>query len=301
VVVVGTIAGIAIYDNRVRPFRTTVLEVDGTSIKMSYFLKRVAISSQQPVSVLQMIAREEMLKEEAPRQPYGITVTAQDIDRYARDLARGKEAAIGENEFREWYRQQLNESRLSDTELRDLLRTAVLTERMSRYLGERVPTVADQVFVNMIAVKDSAIGAEVKRRYDEGQDFAALAWKYSKDPQSKENGGRVGWFPRGVLAAGLDSVAFELELRESSEPIYVDEQTTILIMISARAASRQIDDRSREVLRSRALDGWYQGAYARHTIAFRGFRGGYDSQTEAWVQRELLKMGVTLKRTGPFS
>jgi parvulin-like peptidyl-prolyl isomerase len=299
IVTVGAIAGVAIYDDRVRPFQTTVLEVDGTTIKMGYFLKRVAISRQQPVSMLQTLAREEMLKEEAPNPPYSIAVTAQDIDQYARDLARGTSATIGDAEFREWYRQQLNEYRLSDAEFRDLLRTTVLTQKMSRYLGERVPTVADQVFVNMIAVKDAATGAEVKRKFEAGQDFASLAREYSSDAQLKTDGGKVGWFPPGVLLSSLDSEAFALKPGQASDPMYIDDQTTILLMVSARAAARQIDAKSLETLRSKALDNWYQEAYARHTIAFKGFHRGFDSETEAWVQRELLKMGIQLTPSGP--
>jgi len=246
-----------------------------------------------------MLAREQMLKEEAPRPPYSIAVTGQDIDAYARDLARGKDASIGDAEFREWYRQQLNESRLSDAEFREILMTSLLTQRMSSYLGRQVPTTADQVFVNMIAVRDAATGAEVKQKYDAGQDFSALARQYSSDPQLKQNGGKVGWFPPGVLAAGLDSQAFSLKTGEASEPLYIDDQTTILLMVSARAAGRQIDAQSLDALKARALDNWYQDAYARHKIAFKGFRRGFDSETEAWVQRQMLKMGVQLTPSGP--
>ena len=299
VVAVAAIAGVAIYNDRVRPFQATVLQVDGSSTRMSYFLKRVALSRQQPVSVLQMLAREEMLKEEAPNPPYSIAVTSQDIDQYARDLARGKDATIGDAEFHEWYRQQLNETRFTDAEFREILLTSLLSERMSGYLARQIPTTADQVFVNMIAVKDSATGAEVKRKYEAGQDFSALAREYSTDPQLKANGGKVGWFPPGVLASGLDSEAFALKTGEASDPLYIDDKTTILLMVSAKAAARQIDAQSLETLRSRALDSWYQGAYARHTIAFKGFRRGFDSETEAWVQRQLLKMGIQLNPSGP--
>ncbi len=299
VIAVAAIAGVAIYDDRVKPFQATVLEVDGTSVKMSYFLKRVALSRQQPLSVLQMLAREQMLREEAPNPPYSIAVTAQDIDSYARDLARGKDAAIGDAEFREWYRQQLNESRLSDAEFRELLLTSLLTQRMSGYLSGQVPTTADQVFVNMIAVKDAATGAAVKRKYDSGQDFSALAREYSTDPQLKQNGGKVGWFPQGVLAPGLDAQAFTLKTGQASEPLYIDDQTTILLMVSAKAAARQIDAQSLDALKAKALDNWYQEAYARHTIVFRGFRRGFDSETDAWVQRQMLKMGIQLTPNGP--
>ncbi len=297
--VVAAIAGIAIYDDRVKPFQTTVLEVDGVPVKMSYFLKRVAISRQQPINVLQMLAREQMLKEEAPRPPYNITVTAQEIDQYAREIARGADQTIGDAEYREWYRQQLNETRLSDAEFTDLLRTSLLTRKMSDYVGARIATVADQVFVNMIILKDSDTATQVKSRLDAGQDFASLARQYSTEQQTKDSGGKVGWFPRGVLQAGLDSVAFALDVGQPSQPIYIDQNTTVLLMISAKAAARPIDDKSLQVLRSQALDAWYQDAYARHRIAFRGFSRGFDSQTQAWVARELAKRGIDLSQPGP--
>ena len=299
VVVVGTIAGVAIYDDRVKPFRTTVLQVDGASVRMDYFLKRVAISRQAPINVLQMLAREEMLKEEAPKPPYNITVTAQEIDQYARSLARGNEATIGESEYKEWYRQQLNESRLTDAEFKELLKTSLLTRKMTDYLGRRVSPAADQIFLNMITVTDATVGAEVKKKYDAGQDFASLAREYSTDPQLRQNGGRAGWFPRGVLQGGLDSVAFKLKILELSEPIYVDEKTTVLVMVSEKSAARQIDEPALHALQSGALDSWYQDEYPKHAIALKGFRRGFDSETDAWVQRQLLKMGITLTQGTP--
>ncbi len=88
--------------------------------------------------------KEEIIKQVVTKPPYSITVTEQDIDQFARDIARGKNKTIAENEFREWYRQQMNESSLSDAEFKDLLRAKLLSLRMSKYLGERVPTIADR-------------------------------------------------------------------------------------------------------------------------------------------------------------
>ncbi len=290
VLVIGGIAGVAIYRDRVMPFRTIVLEVDGTSINMRYFLKRVAMSGAQPIDMLQTLAQEEIIKKTATKPPYNITATAQDIDQFARDLARGQDETIGDAEFREWYRQQLNASRLSDAEYRELLRTRLLAVRMSEYLGTRLSTVAEQVFVNMIPVKDSDVAAEAKAKYDAGTDFAALARQYSVSPELKDRGGKVGWFPRGVLDPGIEETAFALAVRTCSEPIYLDQQSFVLIMVSDRVAARQIDDDSMKVLKSKALGVWLNGEYGHHHVKFHGFRSGYDSETDAWVQRQLLKM-----------
>jgi hypothetical protein len=290
VVIVGSVAGIAVYRDRVMPFRTIVLEVDGTAIRMRYFLKRAAMSRASTVTVLQTLAQEQTIKEEAARPPYQLAVTPQEVDRFARVLAQGDAETIGESEFKEWYRQQLNENRLTDGEYREFLGTQLLIRRMSDWLGERVPTVAEQVFVNLIAVKDLAAAAEVKEKYDAGQDFAVLAREYSVDPASREQGGRIGWFPRGVLDHGLDDAAFGLEIGEASDPLSIGEQMVVVIMVSERFAAREIDEQSRAVLKSKALADWYQGEIPNHTVRFHGFHDGYDSETDAWVQRQLTSM-----------
>jgi len=289
VVIVGTITGIAIYRDRVAPFKITVVAVDDATINMGYFLKRVALSGGDPMLVLQRLAEEELLRQVATEPPYSITVSEDDMDILARDLARGENETIDEMEFREWYRQELNETGLSDSEYRELLTSVVLERRMSDYLGERVPTVAEQVLVHMIPVEDRSTGDRVKAEHDAGEEFATLARVYSVSPTVAEKGGELGWFPRGVLDSQTDRVAFGLETGEGSEPFYSGEQIVVL-MVSDRVAARQIEDQSLQILRSRALQKWYAEVSSSHEVKYYGFEKGYDSETNAWVLWQLQRM-----------
>jgi parvulin-like peptidyl-prolyl isomerase len=290
VLIVGGIAGYAIYRDRMAPFNTIVLEVDGARINMHYFLKRVAMSGEPALTTLQALTKEELIKQTATKPPYDITVTEQDIDQFARDIARGKSKTVDEGEFKEWYRQQLNESRLSDAEFKDLLKTRLLALRMSKYLGDRVPTIAEQVFVHMFPLKDFATGKAVKQKLDAGEDFAALARAYSMDPKLKERGGVVGWLPRGVIDPGFDKVAFELEIGQCSDPMFIDKHTVVIIMVSDKAGAREIDAQLLKVVRSRALDHWLKEEKQYHKVRYRGFKNGYDTETDAWVQWQLQRM-----------
>jgi len=51
-----------------------------------------------------------------------------------------------------------------------------------------------------------------------GINFADYAKMYSDDPGSKENGGELGWFGKGVMIAEFENTAFGLKIGEISEP-----------------------------------------------------------------------------------
>ncbi len=50
-------------------------------------------------------------------------------------------------------------------------------------------------------------------------NFADYAKKYSEDPGSKENGGDLGWFPKGAMVPEFEKIAFESDVGTISEPI----------------------------------------------------------------------------------
>jgi len=290
VVIVVVIAGIAMYRERIMPFRTTVLIVNEASIDMRYFLKRVAISGEPPIQVLQTLTEEEILKQTVTKPPYNIKVSEHQVERFSRDMFRGENETIGEREFKEWYRQQLNEIRFSDDEYRAVLKTMLLRVEMSEYLADRISPVAEQVFVNAIPVTDFSVGIEVKQKYDSGEDFSALAFEYSVDPILKKSEGIVGWCPKGILDRVVDSVAFELEISEASDPVYINNQSSVVIMISDKADARQIDEQLLSILKDRALDEWLLEEKSKHRVEFHGFTNGYDSETDAWVNWQLMRM-----------
>jgi parvulin-like peptidyl-prolyl isomerase len=287
--VVAAAAGIGIYLDQVAPFRATVLVVGDRSVTMRYFLKRVSMSGQAPLDVLQALVSELIIRDLAPEPPYNIEVTDQDVDRFLRDLARGGSETIKESDFKEWYRQKLNETRLSDAEFRDLARTNVMTVRLTDYLARRVPTVAEQVHLRMIPLRDPADAARIKARLQSGESFGALARELSSDPKLRDNGGDIGWFPRGALPPQLAKAAFDdLKVGEASDPLGLGDQTVVIFV--AEKATRQVEGDSLEKLKASALSDWVRSEYQYEKVEFHGFHGGYDSETDAWVKWQLQRM-----------
>ena len=61
---------------------------------------------------------------------------------------------------------------------------------------------------------DSLVG-ELRR----GTDFAALAKRYSDDSTTRESGGELGWFRRGVMVKPFETAAFSLRPGDISGPV----------------------------------------------------------------------------------
>lgn len=288
VVVVGGIAGFAIYRERAAPFETTVLVVDDAEIKMRYFLKRVRMARRDPLEMLQLLTRELMIVQVAPQPPYSIEVSEQDVDQLIRDLARGDGDSVTDAEVREWYRQQRNDNQLSDDEFRELLRRDVLTARLTMYLAERAPTVAEQVRLYLIALPTYEEATAAAQQLAEGADFYALARELNTDPRLKERGGDLGWVPREALSAALATV-FDLPVGEPSPVLPLGERFGIG-MVAERAAAREIAAEALQAVKGTALDRWFSAEYQYHTVEFHGFNNGYDTETDLWVKWQLQRM-----------
>ena len=67
--IVGGVAGFAIYRDRVKPLQTKVLIVDDLSVEMRYFLRRVRMVGREPLEVLQLLTRELIITQVAVKPP----------------------------------------------------------------------------------------------------------------------------------------------------------------------------------------------------------------------------------------
>ncbi|MEG0385325.1 peptidylprolyl isomerase [Solibacillus cecembensis] len=70
-----------------------------------------------------------------------------------------------------------------------------------------------------ILVEDEATAKEVAKKINAGEDFAAVAKEYSKDPGSAEKGGDLGWFTVGMMVPEFNDAAYALEVNKISEPV----------------------------------------------------------------------------------
>jgi foldase protein PrsA len=288
IVLILIIVGVSLYINAA-PFRRIIITVDDTSINMDYFLMRTRLADGDPMAMIQQLTNEQLIKIEAPR--YVAEVTPEDIDQELRRIASGESETISEDEFKEWYRQVLNENDFSDSEYKEIVATSLLAARLQVYLGERMSTVAEQVHLHAILLGTNEDAEKIRARWEAGEDFADLAREVSLDKVSGEEGGDLGWLPRGILPPGFDEVVFDdLIIDDVSEPLaYIsdyqsEEMFYYLLMVSEKADAREIDEEPLQILKAQVLDDWLSAEIKFHEVEW-----DFNSEIYAWMNWQLAK------------
>jgi len=291
VIFICVVTAVFIFSKHRAPFLTNVLEVNDSSIRMDYFLKRVFIAQSNSMIVLQTLINEEIIKQTATRPPYNISISEADIDHRLKTLAQDQIGSNDEKAYKAWFQQYLEQTRFTLDELRELVRTNLLTQRLMLYLEERVPTVGEQVHLFMIPQRSLEESHVAKRRLDSGEDLITLAKELAIDPELGAWSGDLGWILRSDLEENLSRAAFdELDVGQISTPIVLDEQLTVIIMVAERATARRIEAEIVEKLKSRALNQWLLREKQHHRISTHGLNNGFDRETESWIKWQLQKM-----------
>jgi foldase protein PrsA len=113
------------------------------------------------------------------------------------------------------YAKKFQEKVIGDTKLDD--------EKLKKHYDENSSVYnIEQVRARHILIKQDEKDAEKKakeilEKLKAGEDFAALAKEFSKDPGSAAKGGDLGFFPKGVMVPEFEQAAFTLKPGEISE------------------------------------------------------------------------------------
>ena len=285
------IAAVILYEIYLAPYRKPVLTFDGNVIRMQYFLDRAKLIGNTQ-STLQQLAYEQTVKLAAPT--LGVTVSESEVDNA---LHQAAESATSSNEtsfdtstqagFDAWYKEQLKKSGLSTTQYRDMVRTGLIANQIESAMASNVPAKAEQIHLHIMVFNTQAAADAAKARVDRGESFAAVAKAVSVDAQSKENGGDIGWFPKGVLP--YDDTVFALEIGQISSPVLSNPSSPttsqyLLFLVSEKDPSRDVDPAAKATMVQNAFYYWLQDQMTKHKIEYK-----LTTDDQAWVQWQLTK------------
>lgn len=93
-----------------------------------------------------------------------------------------------------------------------------------------------EVRASHILVKTEEEAKEIKKKLDQGEDFAALAKEKSTDPGSAPRGGDLGFFTRDRMVKAFSDAAFSLKVNEVSNPVQSPFGFHIIKVVEAKDA-----------------------------------------------------------------
>ena len=168
----------------------------------------------------------------------------------------------------------------SDTALiRSVAKARVLRAKLNEALG-KVPTAQEQVRARHILVADEAAAQTVVERLEAGEDFAALATELSTDNSTKEAGGDLGFFPRGIMVPEFEATAFSLTAGETSPPIETQFGYHV-IRVEEHEEQREILDYQLQQIRANAINRWLDEQLTTVQIERR-----LDDRLIEWAERQ---------------
>lgn len=103
--------------------------------------------------------------------------------------------------------------------LRELIKTDILRKKLFAAIKAELPITQDEVWARHILVADEETAKKVVEELKANPDWKTLAAKYSIDPGSKDSGGDVGWFGKGMMVPEFEEAVFKMAIGDISSPI----------------------------------------------------------------------------------
>ncbi len=229
----------------VETFRRELARFEAGRTALGFVVADQASYEQQ---VLDLLVEQELIRQMAAAQ--GIVITDSEVDQ----VIGGMIAETGQEYFDTW----LAENYYTLEEFREVIRLDLATQRLIAPLIESVPTTTEQVHARHILVNTQAQAEEVLARLQAGEDFGALAAQYSADVTARDNGGDLGWFPRGgLLVPEVEEAAFALQPGQISAVVPSALGFHIIQTLEFDPA-RPVEDETRDLMIQRAIQAWQQ-------------------------------------------
>jgi parvulin-like peptidyl-prolyl isomerase len=234
VLLAGIVAGFAYfffqgwYEENVQRPHSEALQVDGSTIDLDYFARRLKLfvttyglqdtsQAQTAISItIGMMEGEEMLRQRA-FPDLGVSASAGEIELEISDrlgLTESNPEALAAA-----LEPELKSSDLSEGEYRQMVESDILNAKVQRVFSLSVPDTTEQVRMRQILVGTEDEARSVLERLDAGEDFGDLARELSLDTATKEEGGERDWVARDELDLSYAVKVFELEVGTFSQPI----------------------------------------------------------------------------------
>jgi parvulin-like peptidyl-prolyl isomerase len=201
---------------------------------------------------------EQVLTEQAAAAE-GIFVSDEEVDAYMQEM-------IDENGGTEAFRAKLAEWGETEEDAWREVRAQLIGMQMTQRIVEGVPTTAEHIHARHILVDTLEEAERILAQLQASADFATLAKAYSQDVSTRDNGGDLGFFPRGILVAPeVEMAAFDLQPGQFSGVV-----TSVLgyhiVQVVERDPARPVAQENLRLLQDQAVQEWIEGLWSQADV-----------------------------------
>ncbi|MGG0737162.1 peptidylprolyl isomerase [Niallia taxi] len=229
----------------------TVASVDGEKITQNDLDE--ALNKQYGTSILQTLIANKVVDLEAEKEKIKVTDKEQkaELDDLI-ESSGGEDAFNAALEANGASKADIEEELLRYLKIKKLLepRIEITDDQIKSYFDENKASfdTPEQVEASHILVADEKTAKEVKKKLDDGEDFADLAKEYSTDTATKDNGGELGYFSSGQMVEEFEKAAFSMDVDEISDPVKTDNGWHIIKVTGHKdAVEAKLDDHKDEI------------------------------------------------------
>jgi len=189
----------------------------------------------------------------------GVVVSDADVDAYVQVM-------VEENGGDEAYRAKLAEWGETYEDAWKEVRAQLIGMAMTQRVVDRVPTTAEHVHARHILVDNPTEAERILAQLQAGADFAALAQSYSQDTNTRESGGDLGFFPRGILMAPeVEEAAFALQPGQFSG-VVSSALGYHVVQVVERDPAGPVGPENLRWMQERAVQEWIEGLWAQASV-----------------------------------
>lgn len=175
------------------------------------------------------------------------------------------EEMIAENGGEEPFRAKLAEWGETYEDAWQEVRAQLIGMAMMQRVIDGVPATAEHVHARHILVDTSQEAERILAQLQTGAEFAALAQAYSQ-ASTRESGGDLGFFPRGILIAPeVEDAAFALQPGQFSG-VVTSLMGYHIVQVIERDPARQVSPENLDVLQKRAVQEWIEELWAQAEV-----------------------------------
>ncbi len=191
IVAVLAILGTGWYRIEYQPLHEVVLEVDGTTFNMGYYIDALKFYAGENATYEQLYAYSEAVSKAIEQN----------------ELIRQGGAKLGYTIYDEEADEALESKGLAKNRAsQDVMRIQLLmTKLLTEHFSKEIPETAEHRQVMVMFLESETQVQGVRKRLESGEDFGTIAAELSLDAATKNDKGDLGLAPRGVFSAVLGS------------------------------------------------------------------------------------------------